>query len=904
MSLLISEYVEGSGNNRAVELYNAGKSSINLQGHKLDVYYDGASTAGKTVDLSGVVTPGMTYVVAQSGIDGSVAANLTTGGSFFDGNDAIVLRDGAVILDSIGQVGVDPGSEWGGGVTGLQSTGDNTIRRMLHIDTGDTNPNNAFDPAREWNGFGTDDLSGLGTHQVVPRTLQPSEEEQLMLELVNLARANPSQHMKDIFDAGDPGVDTAISFFGVDRALAESQVSGLGSLAPLAWDARLARSAETHNNLSMQYDQQSHDLPDEASIGQRFTDAGYDFRNAAENTYSYANDPFYAHAGFYIDWGPTASGIQQPPGHRDTILNPVLRDIGIAYEPFTGTDTGPNVVTQHFAEPFDTSASYKLVGVVIDDRDGDDFYDIGEGKGGISISAANAAGNVIATTTTWKSGGYALALAAGDYTVTFSGISLGADQSFAVRMGAANQSLNVETGGPVGAAVAEIHSNVSFSGAFASYDDFADAIAAVGNGEAIDVTDSSAVGNVGPLTVAADNVAIRGDSLFDGSFKLASGRANIELIGATNANLVGNDLGNRLFGSSGDNSFSGLAGNDDIFGGYGNDSLNGGTGDDILRGGAGIDTYIGGPGDDIFIVGHRGDVIFETAGEGMDEVLAGVDFIQPDNVEKLTANAGATGLKLNGNGQANIISGAGGDDTIAGADGSDTMTGRGGDDAISGGDGNDEINGWAGNDTLMGGNGDDLLRAADGNDLLKGGNGDDSLWSTSGRDTLDGGGGDDTFFVRNTSASVVEASGGGRDVAYAVTDFTLDFGQEVEVIRAAADTGLTLVGNEIDNCVKGGDGADIIDGGAGNDTLIGAAGSDEFRFGANWGIDIIKDFVDGADVLNMSGAGVTSIAQLTITQTSQGTRIEGSGGDAVILSKIAATDIDRNDFTFGTLDAS
>ena len=44
----------------------------------------------------------------------------------FNGDDAVVLRRGSTILDVIGQVGLDPGSEWGSGLT---STADNTIRR-------------------------------------------------------------------------------------------------------------------------------------------------------------------------------------------------------------------------------------------------------------------------------------------------------------------------------------------------------------------------------------------------------------------------------------------------------------------------------------------------------------------------------------------------------------------------------------------------------------------------------------------------------------------------------------------------------------------------------------------------------------------------------------------------------
>jgi len=68
-----------------------------------------------------------------------------------------------VVVDVIGQVGFDPGSEWG---SGLASTKDNTIRRRASICQGDTDGTDAFDPSLEWDGFAKDTLDGLGAHTV------------------------------------------------------------------------------------------------------------------------------------------------------------------------------------------------------------------------------------------------------------------------------------------------------------------------------------------------------------------------------------------------------------------------------------------------------------------------------------------------------------------------------------------------------------------------------------------------------------------------------------------------------------------------------------------------------------------------------------------------------------------
>ena len=68
-----------------------------------------------------------------------------------------------MVIDAIGQVGFDPGSEWG---TGDASTQNNTIRRNASVCEGDTNDLDVFDPALEWGGFPNNTFDGLGMHSV------------------------------------------------------------------------------------------------------------------------------------------------------------------------------------------------------------------------------------------------------------------------------------------------------------------------------------------------------------------------------------------------------------------------------------------------------------------------------------------------------------------------------------------------------------------------------------------------------------------------------------------------------------------------------------------------------------------------------------------------------------------
>ncbi|HEX6873546.1 MAG TPA: lamin tail domain-containing protein [Micromonosporaceae bacterium] len=166
--LFISEYIEGSSNNKAIEIFNGTGAAVDLTGggYRLEIYFNGSSTAGLTVSLTGTVADGDVYVFASSSAAAAILAqaDLTSGAGLFNGDDAVVLRKGGAggpVLDSIGQVGLDPGSEWGSGLT---STADNTLRRLGTITAGDTDPTDAFDPASSWFGYATDTFDGLGTH--------------------------------------------------------------------------------------------------------------------------------------------------------------------------------------------------------------------------------------------------------------------------------------------------------------------------------------------------------------------------------------------------------------------------------------------------------------------------------------------------------------------------------------------------------------------------------------------------------------------------------------------------------------------------------------------------------------------------------------------------------------------
>jgi len=161
--LFFSEYVEGTSNNKALEIYNGTGADVPLAPYSITMHSNGSESASVTIALTGMLAAGETYVVAQSSADAAILARsqLTNSSGWYNGNDAVALRKSGAIADVIGQIGFNPGTEWG---TGLVSTADNTLRRKPTVSAGDTNAADAFDPSLEWDGFAVNTFDGLGGH--------------------------------------------------------------------------------------------------------------------------------------------------------------------------------------------------------------------------------------------------------------------------------------------------------------------------------------------------------------------------------------------------------------------------------------------------------------------------------------------------------------------------------------------------------------------------------------------------------------------------------------------------------------------------------------------------------------------------------------------------------------------
>ncbi|MBR0568216.1 ExeM/NucH family extracellular endonuclease [Azoarcus sp. L1K30] len=165
--LFVSKYIEGSSNNKAIEIFNPDTAPVDLAaaGYAIKFYFNGSASPGRTIILSGLLAPGTTHTLVHGSAMAEMLAlaNQTDSGSWYNGDDAVVLTKDGAVVDAIGQTGFDPGSEWG---TGAVTTANHTLSRKSSVTSGDTTPDDSFDPSTEWNGSAINDIAGLGSHTI------------------------------------------------------------------------------------------------------------------------------------------------------------------------------------------------------------------------------------------------------------------------------------------------------------------------------------------------------------------------------------------------------------------------------------------------------------------------------------------------------------------------------------------------------------------------------------------------------------------------------------------------------------------------------------------------------------------------------------------------------------------
>lgn len=160
--IFFSEYLEGSSNNKAIEIYNPTSSAINLTDYVIYRYNNGSPTATDSLFPQDILAAGDVWVAGNPSAVVSILAQSDTLHTitFFNGDDALSIKkiSTGTVLDIIGIIGVDPGVNW---PVGIGATSEFTLVRMFGIQQGNTNWTTA---ANEYDVFAQNTDSTLGHH--------------------------------------------------------------------------------------------------------------------------------------------------------------------------------------------------------------------------------------------------------------------------------------------------------------------------------------------------------------------------------------------------------------------------------------------------------------------------------------------------------------------------------------------------------------------------------------------------------------------------------------------------------------------------------------------------------------------------------------------------------------------
>ena len=334
--------------------------------------------------------------------------------------------------------------------------------------------------------------------------------------------------------------------------------------------------------------------------------------------------------------------------------------------------------------------------------------------------------------------------------------------------------------------------------------------------------------------------------------------------------IIGTELGDRIFGTEFEDSIMSLGGVDFVFGGDGDDTIDGGEGGDVISGGNGADILNGGEGADFSVYLSSGSAVdvnlttgMGTGGSAEGDVLNSIEnLIGSLFDDTLTGDEGVN--RLDGDAGDDVLNGEGGNDVLLGGEGGDTLNGGDGQDlasyflsdeavtinlaagTASGGDAEGDT--LTSIENLLGSHYDDVLTGDDGNNVISGVAGDDLLDGGAGADQLNGGDGNDTVTYENSDAGVTvnllngQTSGGDAE------------GDRLSSVE-------NVIGSDYD---------DMFISGSTDNIMTGGAGADTFQFLSTSANDVISDFGNGADLIDLTHLGITDFAEVSSLITDVG----------------------------------
>jgi len=171
--LFFSEYVEGSSNNKALEIYNGTGNAVDMSQYavwRISNGGDWAEGEGNAVELSGTLENGDVFVICNSAASAEIQAVsdlIGTEATYYNGNDAVGLAHNGVLIDAIGEEGADIGTAWD--VAGVsEATLNHTLIRKSSVTNGNIDWSASAGTSEansEWIVHNLDYIADLGTHQ-------------------------------------------------------------------------------------------------------------------------------------------------------------------------------------------------------------------------------------------------------------------------------------------------------------------------------------------------------------------------------------------------------------------------------------------------------------------------------------------------------------------------------------------------------------------------------------------------------------------------------------------------------------------------------------------------------------------------------------------------------------------
>lgn len=152
--LFISEYVEGSSYNKAIEIYNGTGAPVDLANYILKKQTNGAGLFKDDLALSGTLANNDVYVIAYNAntpnLSGNAYVDLSTNSNAvnYSGNDAVALYNGTNQIDVVGVV--NQVADWGKDVTLVRKATANVPTVSYNVS--------------DWNSYPQDTFAYLGSH--------------------------------------------------------------------------------------------------------------------------------------------------------------------------------------------------------------------------------------------------------------------------------------------------------------------------------------------------------------------------------------------------------------------------------------------------------------------------------------------------------------------------------------------------------------------------------------------------------------------------------------------------------------------------------------------------------------------------------------------------------------------